>query len=101
MDPTIPRKNFWLFTPRKFLFIEFIFIAFYELSRLTAEYGWLNFLCGSSSQTRIYPTGSGVPQIAQTISCSDAFGGLGMKIFLFLSVVYFVSFIIYKIFRGV
>lgn len=93
------KQNFWLFDSRKFLYIELVFITLYELSRLTIKYGWLNSLCGSGSTERIYPPGSGVPQIGPTISCSDTLGGLGMKIFLFLFIAYLASFIIYKIFK--
>lgn len=99
-----PKQNFWLYTSKKFLLIEFILLALVEISRLTIKYGWLDTLCGSGSPSRIYPTGAGVPQIIPSISCSDAFGRLGAEVFLVLFLAYLVSFIIYRLvkknFRG-
>ena len=93
------KQNSWLFGLKKFVFIEFIFIILFELSRLTVGFGWLNNLCGSGSPARIYPSGSGVPQIIPNLSCSGIFGRLGMKIFLLLFIVYLISFIIHKIIK--
>ena len=91
------KQSNWEFGFKKFVFIEFIFFALFEASRLLASSKLLNAWCGNGTAPTC--TGNACTTVIYTPSCSVFFGGLGMKIFLLLFFAYLVSFIIYKIFK--
>lgn len=92
-----PKPFIRIFKTKTFLIIEFVFLALMELSRLTSVYELLKELCGGGSSPGC--VGNACTTVIPTISCSKAFGNLGVLVFFLLFLGYIFTFILYRIIK--